>query len=249
MSDPTKTNWVAKHNAKVQEKLAKQHQAAAEKTYEHNVSEDNQAFSDALAQGEQFTVEVPDMTAEQFNALSTEEQARMIRENYNRRQVPAPPNDLPITQMINPPSHWASLTDEQRRKLSQVGINQPVESAWADALKREHEDVPYEGGGVREAKPGSPRFELLFPRGVPYYEQLLTRFAVHMAKGAEKYEERNWEKFRDDAALERSKAGALRHLVQWLSDEQDGEDHAAAVMFNLMAAELIKYKQRQGGDW
>lgn len=99
----------------------------------------------------------------------------------------------------------------------------------------------FEGGGMREPQDGKPRFDLLLPEGVPFAEQFLTRFAVHMTKGAAKYEDRNWEKFSDKEALERAKASALRHIMQWLSGETD-EDHAAAVVFNLMAAEHVKRK-------
>lgn len=102
--------------------------------------------------------------------------------------------------------------------------------------------VPFEGGGMREANGDRPRFELLFPLDVPYEQQMLTRFAVHMAKGAKKYADRNWENFSDHDALEHCKASALRHIVQWLCGTDDGEDHAAAVMFNLMAAENITGK-------
>lgn len=115
-------------------------------------------------------------------------------------------------------------------------------TAYADNVTRINGDVSYAGGGRREDKAGSPRFELLLPLGLPYEQQLLTRCAVHMAKGAEKYADRNWESFSDEAALERAKAGALRHMMQWATGLDDGEDHAAAVVFNLMAAELIKAK-------
>jgi Domain of unknown function (DUF5664) len=101
---------------------------------------------------------------------------------------------------------------------------------------------PFAGGGVREDQTGRPRFELLVPLGVPFEEQLLTRCAVHMAKGASKYADRNWESFSDDAALERAKAAAFRHFMQWMTSADDGEDHAAAVVFNLMAAEHVRAK-------
>ncbi|MFE4332474.1 hypothetical protein ACFRQM_24540 [Streptomyces sp. NPDC056831] len=37
------------------------------------------------------------------------------------------------------------------------------------------------------------------------------------------------------------KAGAFRHFMQWLT----GEEHAAAVVFNLLAAETIGYRIAQ----
>lgn len=119
----------------------------------------------------------------------------------------------------------------------QIFLVQAVKPEAAPAENR----MVFEGGGMREPQDGKPRFDLLFPVGVPYEEQFLTRFAVHMAKGAAKYEDRNWEKFSDKEALERAKASALRHIMQWLSGETD-EDHAAAVVFNLMAADHVKRK-------
>lgn len=97
----------------------------------------------------------------------------------------------------------------------------------------------FETGMVRDTQDGKARFDLLFPVELPYSEQLLTRFADLMARGAVKYAERNWEQARTPEELARYKASALRHLIQWLTGEVD-EDHAAAVMFNLMGAEYVK---------
>ena len=62
-----------------------------------------------------------------------------------------------------------------------------------------------------------------------------------MARGAVKYGERNWEKACSRAEWLRFKASAFRHFMQWLADETD-EDHAAAVFFNINAAETVKAK-------
>ena len=62
-----------------------------------------------------------------------------------------------------------------------------------------------------------------------------------MAKGADKYDARNWEKACDDEALDRYKESAFRHLMAWMCGEVD-EDHAAAVVFNLLAHETTAYK-------
>lgn len=110
---------------------------------------------------------------------------------------------------------------------------------------RAHDPLPHEpfaGGGMREPQGDRARFELLLPRGVPFEEQLLTRFAQHMARGAQKYEDRNWEQFSDAEALERAKSSALRHMMQWVTSVDDGEDHAAAILFNVMAAEHVTRK-------
>lgn len=105
----------------------------------------------------------------------------------------------------------------------------------------------YSTGMVRDTQEGKPRFDLIFPKGVPYDQQMITRFAALMARGAEKYTERNWEKARTNAELDRYYSSALRHLVQWISGESD-EDHAAAVMFNVMAGEFVRYHKRNPSE-
>lgn len=106
-----------------------------------------------------------------------------------------------------------------------------------DSGKRES----YDSGMVRDVQSGKPRFDLLFPLGVPYDQQFLTRVAGLLARGAEKYSERNWEQAQGEVELARFKASALRHLIQYLADETD-EDHMAAVVFNLMGAHLVEWK-------
>lgn len=101
----------------------------------------------------------------------------------------------------------------------------------------------YDSGMVRDTEEGKPRFDLLLPEGVPYREQVLTRFAELMARGAQKYNARNWELAQGREELARYKSSALRHLMQWATGEED-EDHAAAVMFNLLAGETVKFKMR-----
>lgn len=99
----------------------------------------------------------------------------------------------------------------------------------------------YDSGMVRDTNQGKARFDLLFAKGVPYNEQLLTRFAQLMERGAVKYAARNWEQANGQAELDRFKESAFRHLMQWLCGETD-EDHATAVMFNLLAYESTLYK-------
>lgn len=104
----------------------------------------------------------------------------------------------------------------------------------------------FDGGGVRDTETGKPRFDLLRPVTVPYSHQMLTRWAALMARGAEKYAARNWEQFSDPAALDRAKSSAARHFEQWFNGETD-EDHAAAVLFNVTAAEYVRGVI--GGSW
>jgi hypothetical protein len=108
-----------------------------------------------------------------------------------------------------------------------------------DSGKRES----YDSGMVRDTQDDKPRFDLLLPVGVPYGDQFLTRVAGLLARGAEKYSERNWEKAEGEAELTRFRASALRHLLQYLAGETD-EDHMAAVVFNLMGAHLVEWKMR-----
>jgi hypothetical protein len=103
------------------------------------------------------------------------------------------------------------------------------------------EDFP--SGMRRDARGGKPRFDLLLARDVPCEEQMLTRWAQLMTRGAVKYGERNWEKADSEAELARMRESAFRHLIQWLTGEDD-EDHAAAVLFNICGAELIRYRLR-----
>ena len=104
-----------------------------------------------------------------------------------------------------------------------------------DSGKRES----YDSGMVRDTQDGKPDFSLMFPE-MPYNEQPITRFAALMTRGAEKYGRRNWQVANSQEELERFKASAFRHFIQWLTGEKD-EDHMAAVMFNLVACEHTKF--------
>ena len=103
------------------------------------------------------------------------------------------------------------------------------------------ERAVFDSGMQRDTEEGKPRFDLLIPEGIPFSEQFLTRVALLLARGAAKYEDRNWEKADSLAELARMKSSAFRHFMQWLTGEKD-EDHAAAVVFNLLAHETIESK-------
>lgn len=92
----------------------------------------------------------------------------------------------------------------------------------------------YSSGMHRDTTEGKPRYDL-----IP--EPMLTRWAQHMGGGAEKYGDRNWELANSEEELNRFKASAFRHFVQWIRGDID-EDHAAAVYFNIGAAEHVKDK-------
>lgn len=105
----------------------------------------------------------------------------------------------------------------------------------------------YESGMRRDIQRDKPRFDLLLTEGLPYEAQFLTRFAGLLSRGAEKYGERNWQLASSREELERFKASALRHMMQWACGERD-EDHAVAVAFNLMAYEYVAWKLDNAQD-
>lgn len=99
----------------------------------------------------------------------------------------------------------------------------------------------YKSGMVRDLQDGKPDFSLIVSMDMPYELMPLTRWAYLMTRGAEKYGRNNWQLANSQEELDRFKSSAMRHFLQWITGEDD-EDHMAAVMFNLNAAEFIKYK-------
>jgi Domain of unknown function (DUF5664) len=99
----------------------------------------------------------------------------------------------------------------------------------------------YDSGMVRDTQEDKARFDLMRPKGIPYEAQFLTRVAQLMTRGAKKYGFRNWENANSVEELERFENSAERHMQQYLAGERD-EDHAAAVVFNILAAETLRYK-------
>jgi len=107
------------------------------------------------------------------------------------------------------------------------------------------ERAEFASGMVRDTDKGKARFDLLVADGVPYKHQFLTRCAELMMRGAEKYSDRNWEKANSAEEVARMKSSAFRHFMQWFCGETD-EDHAAAVIFNILAAETTEWKIKNG---
>ena len=102
-----------------------------------------------------------------------------------------------------------------------------------DSRKR----MKFKNGFVRDTQDDKPRYDLI-------YIPLLKRWAELMARGCKKYGERNWEKAEGEEALNRFKASAWRHFIQYMSEIDDGEDHCSAIMFNLGGIELLKEKRK-----
>lgn len=101
---------------------------------------------------------------------------------------------------------------------------------------KERQEFPT--GMVRDTNNGKARYDLL---DLP----MLRRWAELMARGAKKYSANNWKLARTEEELERFRESAFRHFIQWFTGENDGEDHAAAVYFNIAGAEMVREKLRQ----
>ena len=88
----------------------------------------------------------------------------------------------------------------------------------------------FETGAVRDTTDDKPRPELISP----YFEE---RLGTWLAKGASKYEARNWEK---GIPISRCIASLKRHVNAYMKGMTD-EDHAAAISCNIMF--IIHYEE------
>lgn len=103
------------------------------------------------------------------------------------------------------------------------------------------ERVDFPSGMRRDTDKGKPRYDLID-------EPMLTRWAELMARGADKYGEDNWKLANSEEELKRFKASGFRHFIQWIRGDED-EDHAAAILYNVAAAEYVKRKlERNTGE-
>lgn len=101
----------------------------------------------------------------------------------------------------------------------------PVKYETKDSGER----VEFDSGFTRDIQEGKPRYDLIPP-------ELLKRLAELYSRGAEKYKDDNWRKANTIEEYKRFLASAFRHFMQWVSGDED-EDHAAAIMFNVIAYE------------
>jgi len=149
---------------------------------------------------------------------------------------------------------FLSLTEEEQEELAgsmcvtpgTANPSQTVrdESTQESGLKDSGKRVHFSSGMVRDVEDDKPGFHFLIPKNIPYDAQMLTRVAEHLRKGAKKYSPRNWEKGNTDEEAERARESALRHMMQWINGETD-EDHAAAIISNVIFAETMQYKANQ----
>lgn len=92
----------------------------------------------------------------------------------------------------------------------------------------------FASGMVRDTDDGKPRYDL-----IPILP--LRRLAELYARGATKYQARNWEQANSAEELERFKASFLRHAYQALDGARD-EDHWSGAAFNLFAIVWLEDK-------
>ena len=83
----------------------------------------------------------------------------------------------------------------------------------------------FETGAARDMEAGKGRFDLLPACAI-------ARLARHYEAGANKYEDRNWEKGIPISVMMDS---ALRHMFKYM-DGQTDEDHLVAAAWNIMGA-------------
>lgn len=103
----------------------------------------------------------------------------------------------------------------------------------------------YADGNQRDDPGDKPRFDLLYPRGMEYEETLLYRTAMHYMRGGRKYGDRNWEKSSTEESLLAHETALHRHFTKFALGIEDGEDHAAAIVWNLQAILYTRWRLRQ----
>lgn len=114
-------------------------------------------------------------------------------------------------------------------------------------VKDSGERREFNTGFKRDIQSSKPRFDLMVPKCIPWNKNMFYRLADHLRKGYEKYGYRNWEMASTKEELISFEDSMFRHFMQYIGGEID-EDHAAAIMFNIIAAEMVKYKLSQKGD-
>lgn len=103
----------------------------------------------------------------------------------------------------------------------------------------------FEGGGVRDTAEGKPRFDLLWPKDVPYEAQFLTQMAQVLQQGAEKYAPRNWELFYTEEAKEHAQGSLGRHYANYMAGSTD-EPHLILMACNLLMLATLEWKIANG---
>lgn len=153
----------------------------------------------------------------------------------------------PGDMCVVPDSAIGTSSPTHNGSTSQEELAAEKRGAASSELKDSGERIQFESGMVRDIEDDKPGFHFLIPKNIPFKHQMLTRVAEHLRKGAKKYSPRNWEKGNTDAEAERARESALRHMMQWINGETD-EDHAAAVISNIIFSETMQYKADLGKE-
>jgi hypothetical protein len=104
---------------------------------------------------------------------------------------------------------------------------------WAetnDAFAEPHVTLP--SGMVRSDDSGKTDYTLVDLA-------MLERWAQHLTRNVGSKGHNNWRLACSEEDLQRFRASAFRHFVQWLRGDVD-EDHAAALLFNVAGAEHVR---------
>lgn len=102
------------------------------------------------------------------------------------------------------------------------------------------EQAVHSDGVRRDTQDNKTLYTLMFPKGVPMSEQLIVRVAELYTRGGAKHGKRNWENSRAEDTLEHHTEALWRHFMKFFFDVQDGEDHAAAIVWNVNAVDLTR---------
>lgn len=184
--------------------------------------------------------------SEEWEKLKRQTRMEQAREDLRGEMCVLPDSVVEAATPIQTSNKTQKPVDDYRGSTVELSpVAQVMAGITPDSgLKDSGQRLLFASGMVRDVDDTKPAFDLVIPEGIPYKELMLTRWAELLRKGAIKYSRRNWEKANSNDELDRAKASAFRHFMQWFSDETD-EDHAAAVFFNINEVETIRYKQKK----
>lgn len=104
-------------------------------------------------------------------------------------------------------------------------------------IKSDNKIKESESGFKKDNPEEKVRFDL-----IPY--ETLERLAKQFTGGAKKYGFENWKKANTPEQIHGFKEAAERHTLKWVANIDDGEDHAAAAMTNIMMYEWLTNHQK-----
>lgn len=110
------------------------------------------------------------------------------------------------------------------------------------SIKDSGERQTYSSGSMRDPSMGKIKWSRIT------FGPMMRRWAQHLTTAEAKYPDPklglpNFMLIESEEERLRYKESAFRHFMSWFNDEQD-EDHAAAVFFNINGVEIIKDKKR-----